>query len=333
VGFCSRGLECGFIISINNERNLNLPRITVRICSFFVWASRSDPNSLELSFFQSRRHYNNDQLPRALLTVKEIYKSSFPMNLTMAADQASDQLPMHETWLKISLPRSHCDQCCEKSVETTVYRCPKCGKQYCMCCWQRKPREDDGQHVCGQSDATSPCRTTRAKSLPLNTRGVSNHPSGNESLLRIRTTGAICDQCRKTCFETTVYRCKQETCMEQYCTACWQLQSRDDDGQHICNRRHGVRMKNQTTQEKPVKANGVVDVTSLKRNRDSTNVDGEDDYIEMGTKIAKVTSIAKQTRASKKQRKDGDQVPDDRTDSPHSNANARADVHDPLHKQ
>ncbi len=92
-------------------------------------------------------------------------------------------------------------------------------------------------------------------------------------------------------------------------------------------------MKNQTTQEKPVKANGVVDVTSLKRNRDSTNVDGEDDYIEMGTKIAKVTSIAKQTRASKKQRKDGDQVPDDRTDSPHSNANARADVHDPLHKQ
>lgn len=79
------------------------------------------------------------------------------------------------------------------------------------------------------------------------------------------------------------------------------------------------------------KANEKVAIPAQKRKRSIAPVDGNDDNV---WKEGKMTEAAKETtKASKKQRQEGNQVPKEIEHSSHPGVKVEADVHDASHTQ
>lgn len=253
------------------------------------------------------------------------------MATNQPSEQPSEQPPIHEKWLKVKDPRCKCDQCGERSHDTSVYRCLACKEQYCVPCWQSKQRDDDGQHLCKQITTASGA----ASGLTRLTEQALNQPTVHGSLLKVVTTNATCDRCRKKTPYTTLYRCEQQTCMQQYCAACWQSQSRDGEGKHLCNQPSTANIRVSRAGEirqammEPVKANEKVAIPRLKRKRSIADFDGNEEHVEKEAEVTEAANpVTPETQASKKQRNDGILVPTKCEDNSQPGVRAEADLHD-----
>jgi len=252
----------------------------------------------------------------------------------MAPDQTSNQPPAHTTLPWIEDHRPNCDRCRRARTTTTIYRCPSCDQQYCTLCWQLQLRNCNGQHSCLPALAAS---TSRGGPI-MATGQASNQPPMHGSFLNVRRFNARCDQCRKHSYDTDVYRCEQQNCMMQYCTACWQGQPWDVNGKHLCNRASilssgasGVGTKKKPRKES-AKANEKVAIPVLKRKRSIAAINGNEAHVEKRAETPGGFSPAQQTtQADKKQRKDGAQVPHEREDSAHPGLEVVASLHDDSH--